>query len=92
MLLADHPGLEGLWHVSADPIDKNTLLTMLRDVYEVPVEIEPDASVVVDRSLDSSRFRSETGWAPPSWEEMLERLAADPTPYDQIRRSSLAHR
>jgi dTDP-4-dehydrorhamnose reductase len=89
-IMADHPDLEGLWQVSADPIDKNRLLSMLRDAYDVPVTIEPDDAVAIDRSLDSSRFRSETGWEPPSWEEMIDGLAADPTPYEEIRGSSVA--
>jgi dTDP-4-dehydrorhamnose reductase len=84
--------LEGLWHLSADPIDKHSLLTMLRDAYAVPVTIEPDDSVEVDRSLDSTRFREETGWRPPSWSEMVAALAADPTHYEEIRRAALAHR
>ena len=49
------------------------------------MEIEPDDSLVIDRSLDSSRFRGETGWTPPAWETMLADLAADPTPYEELR-------
>jgi dTDP-4-dehydrorhamnose reductase len=86
----EHPGLEGLWHLSAEPIDKNRLLGMLRDGYDLPVEISPDASVKIDRSLDSSRFRDATGWRPPGWQEMIGRLVADSTPYDEIRRLGLA--
>lgn len=85
-----HPELEGLWHVSADPIDKNRLLELLRDGYGLSLGITPDESVTIDRSLDSTRFRDATGWQPPGWEEMIGRMAADPTPYDEIRRSSLA--
>jgi dTDP-4-dehydrorhamnose reductase len=91
-VIVDRGELEGLWHVSADPIDKNRLLTMLRDAYEVPTEIEPDETVLVDRSLDSTRFREETGWQPPSWPEMVTGLVGDSTPYEEIRRTSLAHR
>jgi dTDP-4-dehydrorhamnose reductase len=87
----EHADLEGLWHVSADPVDKNSLLEMLRDAYEVPITIEADNSVVIDRSLDSSRFRDATGWSPPSWLEMVDGLRADQTPYEEIRRASLAH-
>lgn len=88
-LIADvierHTELEGLWHVSAAPIDKLTLLRELRDALDADVEIEPDDGLVIDRSLDSSRFRAATGWSPPSWQGMLAQLAADPTPYDELR-------
>ena len=77
--------LSGLWQVSAAPIDKLTLLRELRDALGIEVEIEPDDSLVIDRSLDSSRFRGETGWTPPAWETMLANLAADPTPYEELR-------
>jgi dTDP-4-dehydrorhamnose reductase len=84
-LIADQPDLTGLWHVSAAPIDKCTLLSRLRDALGLEVEIVPDESLVIDRSLDSSRFRAETGWVPPTWETMLMDLAEDPTPYDRLR-------
>ena len=77
--------LAGLWQVSAAPIDKLTLLRELRDALGIEVEIEPDDSLVIDRSLDSSRFRNETGWTPPAWEAMLADLAADPIPYEELR-------
>lgn len=91
-ILTEHPELEGLWHVSAEPIDKDRLLRMVRDAYGVEVEIEADDSVAIDRSLDSSRFRGATGWQPPGWEQMIEEMAADPTPYEEIRRSAHAQR
>jgi dTDP-4-dehydrorhamnose reductase len=84
-LIERQPDLDGLWHVSAEPIDKLTLLRELRDALGVEIEIEPDDALAIDRSLDSSRFRAATGWSPPSWAAMLAELAADPTPYDKLR-------
>lgn len=69
--------LSGLWHVSADPIDKFTLLRDLARYLRWKVELEPVDEPVIDRSLDSSRFRARTGWTPPSWQTMLEDLAAE---------------
>jgi dTDP-4-dehydrorhamnose reductase len=69
--------LSGLWHVSADPIDKYTLLTQLSECLGWDVNITPAGEPVIDRSLDSTRFRRRTGWAPPSWEEMLQELAEE---------------
>lgn len=84
-LLVEQPDLHGLWHVSAAPIDKLTLLRLLDEAVGAEVGIDPDERLVIDRSLDSSRFRAATGLEPPSWTSMLAALAADPTPYDEIR-------
>ncbi len=83
--LIEREQLSGLWQVSAAAIDKLTLLSELRDALEVDIGIDPDDSLVIDRSLDSSRFQSETGWTPPTWQAMLSDLAADPTPYEELR-------
>ena len=69
--------LSGLWHVSAEPIDKYTLLTSLADKLGWKLDMAPVAEPAIDRSLDSTRFRERTGWAPPSWDEMLAGLAGE---------------
>lgn len=69
--------LHGLWHVSAEPIDKFTLLSKLAEKLAWDVDLTPSEELVIDRSLDSTRFREKTGWTPPSWDEMLEALAED---------------
>jgi len=67
--------LSGLWHISADPIDKHTLLTALGGHLGWEVQITPVDEPVIDRSLDSTRFRTRTGWEPPAWNQMLSELA-----------------
>lgn len=67
--------LSGLWHVSSEPIDKHTLLTKLAENLGWDVDITPSEELVIDRSLDSRRFRKRMGWKPPSWDEMLQTLA-----------------
>jgi hypothetical protein len=39
----------------------------------------------VDRTLHGDRFREATGVNVPSWKEMLEEMAEDPTPYEEWR-------
>jgi len=80
-----HADLSGVYHVSSEPISKFQLLCLLRDAFQVPIEIEAYPSVNIDRSLDSSRFRSETGFVPYSWSEMVQAMVADPTPYEKWR-------
>ena len=65
------PDLHGLFHLSADPINKYDLLKLVARVYGKEIDIEPDDQLVIDRSLDSSRFRSETGFRPASWPELI---------------------
>ena len=66
--------LQGLYHVSVEPIDKYTLLNLIAGVYGKEIEIEVDEQVQIDRSLDSTKFRRETGYKPPSWPQLIERM------------------
>ena len=83
-LIADQPQLAGTWHVAGEKISKYDLLRRLADVYEHDVVIEPDDRVVIDRSLDDTRFRAATELPRPDWAEMLEELRRDPTPYGEL--------
>jgi dTDP-4-dehydrorhamnose reductase len=91
VVIEEHPGLDGIWHLASEPIDKLELLTELERALELGIGIVPDDSVMVDRSLDSTRLCRETGRQPRRWDQMVDELAADATPYDEIRRK-LAHR
>jgi dTDP-4-dehydrorhamnose reductase len=84
-VLDRHPELSGLYNVSAEPISKYKLLCLLRDAFSVQIDVEPDSDVRVDRSLDSTRFREATGFVSPTWEDMMQGMAEDPTPYEAWR-------
>lgn len=84
-LIADYPNLSGLYHVSSDPMSKYDLLVKIRDAMGLDIEIESYEKFYCDRSLDSSRFRAETGYPIPDWDEMIAGLAQDDTPYDEWR-------
>lgn len=79
--------LSGLWHVSADPINKYDLLNLVNDAFATKVDIAPDDSFNCDRSLDSTRFREATGYVPPAWPELIRQMRDDPTPYDQWQKA-----
>lgn len=66
-----HPQLHGLYHVSADAISKYDLLQIVAKVYGKAIEIVPNDSLVIDRSLDSTRFRSATGFQPKPWSQLI---------------------
>ena len=84
-LISDHVGLSGIYHLSSDPISKFDLLSLLNHFYNANVTIEPDDELVIDRSLDSSKFRAITGFQPAAWTDMVEQMAADTTPYEKLR-------
>ena len=85
-LIINHKDLNGLYHVSSEPINKFDLLELVKKAYQIPVEIESSEEFKIDRSLNSAKFRDETGFKPMRWEEMIKMMADDPTPYDKWRK------
>jgi dTDP-4-dehydrorhamnose reductase len=70
--------LTGLYHVASVPISKYDLLMRLREALGWnDISIDPDEQFFCDRSLVGSRFTTTTGWMPPSWDDMIARLAAE---------------
>jgi dTDP-4-dehydrorhamnose reductase len=76
-MVLNYAEANGVYHVSSDPISKYNLLSLIKANLKLPVEIIPDESFVCDRSLDSSKFRREFDYHPPSWEEMVIELCED---------------
>lgn len=75
-VVAPQKDLSGVYHVSSAPIDKFTLLSLVRDQYGKDIDIIPDEALTIDRSLDSSRFRASTGYSPPAWSELVREMHA----------------
>ena len=67
-----NPQLRGTYHVSADPINKYDLLQLVAAAYGKVIDIVPDASLVIDRSLLSTRFRESTGYSPQPWRQLIQ--------------------
>jgi dTDP-4-dehydrorhamnose reductase len=76
-LIEQHPQASGLYHVAAEPISKLDLLAKLRERLGLGIEIVPADEPRIDRSLDGTRFRRVFGYTAPSWDAMLDELAAD---------------
>jgi|SRR5580765_7430819 len=81
-LIAEHPTLNGICHISSEPISKFHLLELLNQYYDVNVNIEPYEDLAINRSLDSSQFRELTAFKPASWGDMIQSMVEDTTPYD----------
>lgn len=84
-VILDHAALTGVYQVSSDPIDKASLLELLRASYETKTRLRPIDEPRIDRTLDSTLFRKLTGYRPPTWPDMVREMASDATPYAHWR-------
>lgn len=66
--------LNGVYHVAAEPISKLDLLELVASVYGHEIQIVPDDTLEIDRSLDATRFRAATGYSAPAWPELIRRM------------------
>jgi len=69
-----HPELHGLYHLSAAPINKFDLLTLVAGTYSKAIDINADERLIIDRSLNSTRFRQATGFEPKLWPELISSM------------------
>jgi dTDP-4-dehydrorhamnose reductase len=75
-LIVQFPQSAGIYHISSDPISKFALLDKIRSKFNLPIELIPELEFRCNRSLDSSRFREEFNYTPPTWDSMIEELAS----------------
>jgi dTDP-4-dehydrorhamnose reductase len=80
-----HQDLTGLYHVSSEPISKFELLTLINNAMGLNITVSKSPEPREDRSLDSTRFRKETGFQPLPWEQMVKELADDAETYNRWR-------
>lgn len=66
--------LQGLYHLSANPISKYDLLIKIANVYNKKINIIPYKDLIIDRSLDSSKFKHETGYIVKPWDELIRSM------------------
>jgi dTDP-4-dehydrorhamnose reductase len=72
--LVNYPEASGLYQVSSEPISKYDLLLLFQKMFNLNIQVVPDEVFCCDRSLDSTRFRKEFRYTPPTWEAMIEEL------------------
>lgn len=87
-IISRHQDLRGLYHLASEAISKYDLLSLVKRVYGLDIEIDPDDTVVCDRGLDGDRFRRATGLVASSWLDMIEEMHRDPSPYAELRRGN----
>jgi dTDP-4-dehydrorhamnose reductase len=69
-----NPSLSGLYHVAAKPISKYDLLCLIKKYYRKKIKIIPDGKLVIDRSLNASKFTDQTGYKSPDWESLVAKM------------------
>lgn len=66
--------LSGLYQVSSKPISKFDLLTLIKEIYEKDIDINPSYKVKINRSLNSEKFQNKTGILIPDWRNMIKSM------------------
>lgn len=66
--------LQGLYHVGGPTINKYELLQIIKRIYKKNVDILRDEEFVLDRSLDSTKFRIASGYQAPDWVDMISTM------------------
>ena len=75
-IVIPHSELSGLYHVAAKPINKFDLLKLIAEIYCKNIDIVRDDQLLIDRSLDSSKFKLATGYVAPEWPELIKIMHA----------------
>jgi dTDP-4-dehydrorhamnose reductase len=68
--------LWGLYHVAADRISKYELLRLVAETYGKKIVIEKNETLVIDRSLNASKFNAATGYHVAGWPELVSQMHA----------------
>jgi dTDP-4-dehydrorhamnose reductase len=64
----------GLYHLASEPISKFQLLKLIAETYGKKIDIVSNTNIVLNRSLDGTRFNTLTGYNPDSWIELVKKM------------------
>ncbi len=73
-ILKAKTNLNGLFHVSTNPISKFDLLTLISQEYELNLKINAEYKTKIKRDLDSRIFQSLTGYTPKAWPKLISEM------------------
>jgi dTDP-4-dehydrorhamnose reductase len=62
--------LHGVFHVGAEALSKQDLLSKVAHAYQLKTQLVPTAFPVIDRSLDCRLFEGRTGYRAPTWDQL----------------------
>ncbi len=66
--------LKGILNISGESISKFDLLKIISDIYNKSIEIIPNQSIKINRTLNSSQFNKLTGYRPNSWPVLIKSM------------------
>jgi dTDP-4-dehydrorhamnose reductase len=85
LIIKNYPDICGVYQVASKPITKYNLLHLVKEIFELDVNITSDKDFCCNLSLNMDRFIQTTGYIAPSWEEMIHTMYKDPTDYNSMR-------
>jgi len=74
-------GLKGLYHIASQPIDKYSLLCLIKVIYDLDIKIEKYENFICDRSLNCNAFKKAVNFKPASWQNMIKIMREDSNVY-----------
>ena len=73
-LILNHKQLHGLYHVSANPINKYALLQLIAKTYNKKIKILESKKIKMNRSLSHSKFKKDAGYKSKDWKSLVESM------------------
>ena len=75
-LILPNKGLHGLYHISAEPISKYDLLSLIAKIYDKKIQITEQPIPVIDRSLNCQKFIKKTRYRIKDWKTLISQMRA----------------
>ena len=70
-LIIPNRELCGIYHISGNTISKFDLLKIINEIYITNIVLKKNSKVVIDRSLNSNKFKKQTGYFPLKWKDQI---------------------
>ena len=70
-IIIRYKDLNGLYHISSNPISKYELLCLIAKIYKKEIEIKKSGDLIIDRSLNHQKYSNATGYKPKTWEDLI---------------------
>jgi dTDP-4-dehydrorhamnose reductase len=69
--------LSGIYHLSVDPIDKYTLLSIIAKTYQKDIKLINNTDFKINRSLSSKKLSRNTGYNYLNWDDLITLMHKD---------------